>query len=272
MQRRWRNLLLLLFGLIWLTSMVSAAGITVTRDAPSTARYGELIRINISITNHFDHTLTVQVEEQVAQADAVDPKPEIPTASSNVIAIRPPHLNWSISLDSGETKSVHYVIQPKTVGWYSLSRTKVIAGNAAFFSNTSTIIITCNANLVCEPDFGENARNCAADCPSGGADNLCNRARDGYCDPDCEPGADLDCLVNNTGGPDKRIGFPVLALPVCLGGLVILAIALAIVYYLTIRKKKENSTHSPSPPTFEPASGRPLQRKKPRPKRRVGRP
>jgi len=66
---------------------------------------------------------------------------------------------------------------------------------------------TCNANGRCDPGespacgdcgcgdhrcLGESYLTCSADCPSGGADGVCDRIADAACDPDCSSG-DLDC-------------------------------------------------------------------------------
>ena len=48
-------------------------------------------------------------------------------------------------------------------------------------------------NDICEPEFGENHLTCPKDCPSGSRDNLCDKIRDGKCDPDCKREEDPDC-------------------------------------------------------------------------------
>lgn len=39
----------------------------------------------------------------------------------------------------------------------------------------------------------ENYRNCPKDCPSGGADEICDMVSDGVCDSDCRNNEDPDC-------------------------------------------------------------------------------
>lgn len=53
----------------------------------------------------------------------------------------------------------------------------------------------CNQNGICEPERGENYKNCSEDCPSGSEDGYCDGLEDGICDPDCMDINDPDCEV-----------------------------------------------------------------------------
>jgi putative hemolysin len=48
----------------------------------------------------------------------------------------------------------------------------------------------------------ETYRTCPVDCPSGGADNICDGVKDGRCDPDCQiqniTSQDKDCVAETT--------------------------------------------------------------------------
>ncbi len=55
----------------------------------------------------------------------------------------------------------------------------------------------CDKNNVCDED--EDYLTCPSDCPSGEEDGLCDRQKDGKCDPDCleEFALDIDCTCGN---------------------------------------------------------------------------
>lgn len=53
-------------------------------------------------------------------------------------------------------------------------------------------------NKRCEVNYKEHYGNCPTDCPSGQADNYCDKVYDGVCDPDClrfgMESRDVDCI------------------------------------------------------------------------------
>jgi len=51
----------------------------------------------------------------------------------------------------------------------------------------------CGDNI-CETELNENYKTCPQDCPSGGADNYCDKVKDNICDPDCKENEDIDCM------------------------------------------------------------------------------
>jgi hypothetical protein len=56
----------------------------------------------------------------------------------------------------------------------------------------------CNNNTICEPVKGENYLSCLKDCPSGSADDYCDKILDGSCDPDCVVRElDIDCTCGD---------------------------------------------------------------------------
>ncbi|MEK6968361.1 MAG: hypothetical protein AABX51_07060 [Nanoarchaeota archaeon] len=56
---------------------------------------------------------------------------------------------------------------------------------------TQIIPLTPCPNSIC--DSSETYITCPQDCPSGSADKVCDRVKDGKCDPDCPASLDLDC-------------------------------------------------------------------------------
>ncbi len=68
---------------------------------------------------------------------------------------------------------------------------------------TLTIKPICNHDKVCYT--GENYYNCPEDCPSGSPDGVCDKVKDGRCDPDCKQGEDPDCTCNHDGFCDIGI-------------------------------------------------------------------
>lgn len=65
------------------------------------------------------------------------------------------------------------------------------------------ILETSLSNYICDQDGkcdeNEDFLSCPSDCPSGEEDGLCDRQKDGKCDPDCieEFGLDIDCTCGN---------------------------------------------------------------------------
>ncbi len=71
----------------------------------------------------------------------------------------------------------------------------------------------CRQDGICQKR--ENAISCPLDCPSGSADNYCDRKIDDVCDPDCLRG-DEDCSEGNTGWILTIIGTAVILAAVAL--------------------------------------------------------
>jgi len=51
----------------------------------------------------------------------------------------------------------------------------------------------CNMDGICELEF-ENHTNCPNDCPPDFLDGFCYKREDNFCDPDCNPKDDPDCI------------------------------------------------------------------------------
>ncbi len=245
----------MLFIVCLLSGMAMAEGVTITRDVPATARFGEQIRITVSVTNHFNRTVKVDIEEQ-ADNDVIEPKPVLSITPPGMIAARPPRIEWTLDLAPEETKDVYYIVLPKQVGDYPLAPTSVTAEGNLYSGEPASIKILCNANSICEPDLGENLLTCPHDCKSGGKDRFCDRTSDGKCDPDCAPGYDPDCETK----PAANGGLMLFG-EICIGIIVLLAIIAAAAFFISRRKKAdvyqtltqnlEEASKRPSTPPIE---------------------
>jgi hypothetical protein len=75
-------------------------------------------------------------------------------------------------------------------------------------------IAECNQNRVC--DGVETHFSCPSDCPLNQSDHLCNKEKDGACDPDCGEDVDPDCGKKEESGYVKYLlfAFPIILLAV----------------------------------------------------------
>ena len=99
--------------------------------------------------------------------------------------------------DWGECEE-QYVDFNVIVPLYSHSQiVQITHGNLVLFSSPLSPYL-CNMDGNCSGK--ENSLSCPEDCPTGSADNFCDRQEDGICDPDCAPIADLDCDSEEKAG------------------------------------------------------------------------
>lgn len=191
--------------LILLSGMAMAENLIIIKNAPSTAGYGEPVRVTISLTNNLDQRVDVNIRETVTAADAVEPELVYPPVHPGIRAAIPPYFEWNLSLEPRETKSVSYTIRPTRAGDHLIGPSRVtMTDRKVYRSNPVSIRITCNANAACEQAFGENYRNCPEDCKPWDADGRCNAVMDGHCDEDCVKGADPDCAPGASAAPGQE--------------------------------------------------------------------
>ena len=193
-------LLTLFLALVFIssTALGSAQSITVTKIAPEEIKQGEILTVTINIKNNGNEQVQLTITEQYGNAEAIEPKPIVPTTPEGMIAARPPYFKWTVILERNSEKTIEYKIKPLTVGDYTFSSTVVETSDGQkFYSNTPITHVKCSPNGVCEADKGENYFTCSDDCPSGSSDNVCDMVRDGKCDPDCTKESDLDCYCGD---------------------------------------------------------------------------
>jgi hypothetical protein len=193
-------LLTLFLALIFISNIPlgSAQSITVTKITPEDIKQGEILTVVINIKNNGNEQVQVTVIEQYGNAEAIEPKPIVPTTPEGMIAARPPYFKWTVTLEGNSEKKIEYKIKPLTVGDYTFSPTVVETSDGQkFYSNTPITHVKCSPNGMCEVDKGENYFTCSDDCSSGSSDNICDMIRDGKCDPDCTKESDLDCYCGD---------------------------------------------------------------------------
>ena len=61
----------------------------------------------------------------------------------------------------------------------------------------------CNGDGICYTS--EDYLNCPGDCPTGSKDGICDKVKDGRCDPDCKWLEDTDCVCNRDGKCDLGV-------------------------------------------------------------------
>jgi len=160
---------------------------------------GDEIKIRITIKND---------EEDVLDGQIIDIFPKFARViGAQVDTGFVPRLMIDAVIPAGETKTFEYKLQFTKIPIPLDEKTGPI-GSAIFktidgVAESNSPIITyslknkpdgCNYNFECEPDRGENAKNCMQDCRSDQPDKLCDKSANGVCDPDCAKGADPDCV------------------------------------------------------------------------------
>ena len=109
--------------------------------------------------------------------------------------------NWQSDATGliGKDKKFSYSNLSKNAN--GLNTISLTVSDSAGFSVSDKITLTINQ--VCRHDgtcyTGENYFTCPDDCPSGSTDGVCDKIKDGRCDPDCKQGEDPDCVCNHDG-------------------------------------------------------------------------
>jgi len=113
------------------------------------------------------------------------------------------YLEWEQTLRVGEESCIEITVKyGGLVERQELPQVTVInerTGEVVSMSELAVIEMRCKQDSICDTKVGENFRTCFADCPSGGADGLCDGKYDGTCDPDCLTELDWDCKLNGGG-------------------------------------------------------------------------
>ena len=172
--------------------IVQADDITITRSVPPESKYGDQIKITISLTNNIDVKKTYEVKERLPlNTVLIDPQKPSETRMFNAVEVS--FLAWTLDLNPGETKSVSYTIRPDRIGDYTIINAEAvdISTTEIYNSAKSQFDVTCISDNICNTDIGENYLTCPADCTTGFGDGICNSIPDNQCDPDCTK--DPDC-------------------------------------------------------------------------------
>jgi len=174
-------------------------GVIVSRLAPDTAYLGQKIWITLVLENNSSVLKTITLKENLGDADFEKTETKkIETEYGETFW----YYEWKIQLKAGENTSVSYWLVPEQIGLYTISPAKITIGGENYNLESRNIDIWCLADEKCDISAGENYLNCPYDCSTGLGDNLCDMARDGKCDPDCEKGADADCEKSSAKSPN----------------------------------------------------------------------
>lgn len=145
---------------------VFADAVTVSKKAPATAKIGDNVRVNITVTNDGQQRIEVAMTENPpGQIVATDGELYIPDTPPGVIAAIPPVLQWSFSLPAGQTKVSYYTFKTEYLGPVYISPTEILAGGQFYETNAATVNVMCIPNGAC--GAGENIVNCPSDCSQG---------------------------------------------------------------------------------------------------------
>ena len=200
-------------------------GIKITRIAPESANLGEKIWINLVFENTSSATKTFTLKENLNNADF--DKTEAKYVETEYKE-RFWYYEWKIKLPAGENTVVSYYHIPKNLGTYTISPSLISVDNNNFYLKSYSIKVKCLPDNECNIDSGENYLTCPEDCKTGSYDMICDFAKDGRCDPDCEKTADPDCSKTLQHLNNQLIIFT----------LILLIILLLVVISIKIIKKK----------------------------------
>ena len=195
-----RNMKIILYFFILsvlLTGRIINAEVMVTKNSTDELNFGDILTVDITLTNSEFEGINVSIREFVAGCEPIEPKefitPEIP---KDMITAIPPYYLWNVSLQPTSNYTITYKVKPLTFGKLGISPTEVqTSSGETFYSNGLIIFVKPESNGICEFEKGENYYTNPEDCPSGSEDGVCDLIKDGICDPDCIEGADPDCPV-----------------------------------------------------------------------------
>jgi parallel beta-helix repeat protein len=166
----------------------TSARLTVTKSLNDTAiPLGDQVQVKIRITNSEKLSVLVTVQENfIPEVNYIDLDPQVDWYEGLQIF----YYTWKLVIAPGETKTVIFNVEPRSLGSHTLAPTLIAAGSVILKATCGSIEVGCIPNGLCEP--GENSYYCRDDCPSGGMDGYCDRIADGINDPDCQYGVDPD--------------------------------------------------------------------------------
>lgn len=182
--------LLCIIVLLYVQGSVLAQDIVVTRTSPKEVKIGDILSVDISITNlgstKRDLVIEERIEADVGYIGSSGADEIISQIPSSILS----SLRWNLTLAPNTTKFISYKIKSKGIGYYMVPPTKAYDDDEVYLSEPLMVRIRCNQNNICE--INEDYFNCPEDCPSGSKDGICDLQDDGVCDPDCISG-DPDC-------------------------------------------------------------------------------
>ena len=175
--------------LLLMVSLVSAQELQVVKEANSEIRLGDIIEIEIHLSNSFSIEKEFSIEEILPKEIEVIEPTAFSTRRNDALEVS--YYSWITSISPNSIKTITYKIKPLSLGEYSISSTKVIDNsnlNEAN-SNSLTFKVKCTPNNKC--DLNENIILCPEDCSTGISDGICDYKADGICDTDCD--SEPDC-------------------------------------------------------------------------------
>ena len=188
--------------------------VTITRDIQKQIRYGNELKISLSLTNSLQEKKTLELRERLPLNVKLI-QPNEPSERKNFNAVEVSFLVWNLQLDAGQKKIVSYIIKPEKVGEYTIIGSEAIdpVTSKTYNGIQSQFDVLCLPDNVCNLDIGENFQTCQSDCPTGLQDGICNAILDNQCDLDCTK--DPDCK-------DKGFNIFYIIIPIIIIGIIAL--------------------------------------------------
>lgn len=200
----------------------------------------------VNLNSSFTVTITVKnlgssessflIRESASNFEMVDPRPrESSTPSDDILAVRPPSYDWTISIPANSEKSITYSAKAKTVGSLTIGPTEVFSSSKKVLSNVLILTVACSSSTTCDEALGETPFTCPEKCASQNVSDsdLVPQAPDLASIPSA---AANDSIPTSTRlNQDSPIPFERI-LPFVLGAIVLVVLALAT-YFFVLKKK-----------------------------------
>jgi hypothetical protein len=192
--------------------------------------------VTITVKNLGSSESSFLIRESASNFDMIDPLPkEYSTPSDDILAVRPPSYDWTISIAANSEKSVTYRAKAKTVGSLTIGPSEVFSSSKKVLSNALIVSIPCSSSSACDESLGENQFTCPQKCATANVSENDSAPQA----PDLAPISSAP--VNNSTPTATRLSEDVPVpferiLPFVLGAIVLVALALAI-YFFVIKKK-----------------------------------
>lgn len=206
----------------------SVSSVNVTLDSPFT--------VTIKVKNLDSAESSFIIRESASNFQMVDPVPkEYSTPSDDILAVRPPSYDWSISIPANSEKSVTYSARAKMVGSLTIGPTEVISPSKKVLSNALVLNVACTSSNRCEDSLGENGFTCPQKCSSQ------NLSENDSISPPSAPeiswiqSSPANDSVSSSKGASEDVPIPFeRILPFALGALAVVAL---LVYFFVLKKK-----------------------------------
>ena len=158
------------------------------------------VTTSFTVSNLSNSPQNLKIIREIPSEEVLVEYPEGTLKEQQLEHITIPYLEYDVSLDSDESKTIEvrstYTIVPP-MGSFDLPKISVIDADSrkrvASSSRYERIPIQCQEDGVCNTSIRENSLNCPNDCSTGEEDDLCDRQEDDKCDPDCLTELDPDC-------------------------------------------------------------------------------